>query len=157
MHFIIAAGSSLGSGYLREALDHIATNPNFTIHGVSRTYCNKSEYAPKNYLFFNCAIALSSFLEPQALYWELRSIEQKLGRIRSYANSPRTLDLDVMLSFPFSYSSRDFTVPHCGTFKRSFFVTCAIEALQLAGWPTPFSLYQARSRLKPSVLVPCYN
>lgn len=155
MRFIIAAGSSRSSDDLDGALELLTACPSLTVHGVSKKYRNKSEFTRRNYLFFNCAIALSSSLEPKALYRELRSIEQRLGRIRSYTNSPRTLDLDILLSFPFSYTSKDFTIPHCSMFNRSFFVTCAIEVIQLAGWPTPFSLYQARWRLKPSVLVPC--
>ncbi len=155
MRYIIAAGSSCDQAYLEKAAREILACRSMTFHGMSRIYKNKSEGTPINRLFFNCAMALSTNLEPHFFYRELKSIETRLGRIRGYANSPRTIDLDVLLSFPFSYKSSTFSIPHQQFFRRIFFVSCALEVIKSVGWPTPTSLYQARSRQAPGVLIAC--
>ncbi|MCA9507215.1 MAG: 2-amino-4-hydroxy-6-hydroxymethyldihydropteridine diphosphokinase [Myxococcales bacterium] len=157
MRFIISAGSSISADYLEKALSEISCTSKITVHNMSNKYCNQSQQMSINRLCFNSAIALSSDLEPYALFWELRQIEQKLGRIRSYSNAPRTIDLDVIISFPFSYCAHNFFVPHRELYQRNFFVFCAIEVLHLVGWPVPFLLYQARSKLPAKAWIACKN
>ncbi len=155
MRYIIAAGSSAKESYLGAAAREIMNCRAITFHGMSASYQNKSEQSPLNRLFFNCAMALSSELEPHFFYRELRAIEHRLGRVRSYANAPRTIDLDVLYAFPFAYSSSTFSIPHQELFRRSFFVSCALEVIKSVGWPTPISFYQARLRQGATVLIPC--
>lgn len=155
MEYIIALGSSVSAHYLKKATSLLKAKENFGFLAISRIYENKSLGMSPTRLCFNAAVALRSELEPHALYRELKTIEQAQGRIRSYTNAPRTLDIDVLLSMQFSYTSESFFIPHKEFFRRSFFVSCAIEVIQSVGWPTPFSLYQANLRQGTSLLIPC--
>ncbi len=156
-YFIISAGSSCPNAhkYFIAACKLINKSRYMTLYGASNMYKNGSLGMPINQMFYNCALAVSSHLEPHAFYRELKVIEHKLGRIRSYKNAPRTIDLDVLLSFNLSYKSPSFFIPHPETYKRSFFVKCACELIKSLGWPTPFSLLGSRRRLARSYLAPC--
>ncbi len=155
MDYIIALGSSVHEQYLRKARDEMKEKLSLSFLAMSRIYKNESLAMPHKRLCFNAAVALRSELEPHALYRELRAIELKLGRIRPYINASRTIDMDVLLAFPFSYSSESFLIPHRQFFQRSFFVSCAFEVIKSVGWPMPFSLEQAKMRQGTSVLIPC--
>lgn len=153
--FIICAGSSCPNAdrYFNAAAQLINKSPSMVLHGVSNTYKNGSLATSINRMFYNCALAVSSHLEPLAFYRELKVIEHSLGRIRSYKNAPRTIDLDILLSLNLCYKSQSFFIPHPETFKRSFFVKCAYELIKSLGWPIPFSLLAARGLLAKSYLV----
>lgn len=155
MRYIISLGSSVGKIYINNALEELNNHCEIVYYGSSKIYYNKSVGTVRNCLFYNCAAAVSSELEPQAFFRELRAIEQKLGRIRTYRNAARTLDIDIILSFPFSYNNNSLIIPHGAIFERSFFVYCAIEVIQFVGWPVLYSLCAARARLGISTMSPC--
>ena len=52
--------------------------------------------------FINAVGAIETVLEPRALLDALLALEAARGRARTFANAPRTLDLDVLL-----YGERD--------------------------------------------------
>jgi 2-amino-4-hydroxy-6-hydroxymethyldihydropteridine diphosphokinase len=155
--YIISAGSCdyRGLRYLEHAKNNLLQSSKFILSGQSRIFKNSSKYAKINRLYYNTAFAVESLLEPLAFYRELRSIESKLGRIRTYKNSPRTLDLDVLIAFNLSYKTSTFCVPHREAYARNFFVVCAVEALIAAHWPIPIALIHARARMSRDLLVAC--
>jgi 2-amino-4-hydroxy-6-hydroxymethyldihydropteridine diphosphokinase len=155
--FIVAAGSSHHEAfyYLEQAERRISRYQNIKICAKSRVFKNCSKFSSINRLFFNQAFALETYLEPLVFYRELRSIESFSGRIRSYKNAPRTLDLDILLLSNLKYKSSNFRVPHAQTFLRSFFVVCAQEALMRARWPIPVELALAATRGGRDYLVAC--
>lgn len=155
--FVIAAGSSHHNGlfYLAQAERRISGYKNIIIHSKSRIFKNCSKFSKTNRLYFNQAFALKTIFEPLVLYRELRSIEHTMGRIRTYKNAPRTLDLDILLLSNLEYKSSTFQVPHAQAFVRSFFVVCAKEALVRAHWPVPAALILAKTRGGCDYLVPC--
>lgn len=156
-NFIVAAGSSHHHAmyYLAQAELIICQNKNIKICAKSRLFKNGSKFSKTNRLYYNQAFALSSFFEPLAFYRELRSIESSLGRIRTYKNAPRTIDLDILLLSNLEYKSSTFRVPHAQAFVRSFFVVCAQEALMRAHWPTPATLALAKTRGGRDYMVAC--
>lgn len=145
--YVVALGSChpLGCTYLKKAESLMAKCDFITIHGKSDILKNPSVGMSVNRVFYNNALAIFSPREPLVLYRELRAIELKLGRIRSYKNSPRTIDLDILLSFELNYQSGTFFVPHKQLLKRDFFLICAKKAIKQAGWPLPYSLLHAHA------------
>lgn len=154
--YIVVAGSShhAAKSYLSAAQKHIAATKNINLIATSRIFKNCSQNTNMNRLFFNRAFALTCSLEPRVFYRELKSIEFKLGRIRAYKNSPRTIDLDVLMAINLKYKSLSFCVPHSQCFARSFFVVCAMEAIMIARWPLPQALTRANSKFGCDYLVP---
>ena len=155
--YLIAAGSCHHNGiyYLAQAEKILSQHYNFMLCAKSKIYKNCSKFSYTNRLYYNLAFAVKTRLEPLVFYRELRSIESTLGRIRTYKNSPRTLDLDILMVSNLEYKSSTFRVPHTQAFVRSFFVVCAREALMHAGWPTPIDLTMAKTRGGRDYLVAC--
>lgn len=156
-NFIVAAGSSHHNAlyYLAQAELRFSQYQNIKLCAKSRIYKNCSKFSKTNRLYYNQAFALSTFFEPLVFYRELRSIESLLGRIRTYKNAPRTLDLDILLLSNLEYKSSIFRIPHAQTFVRSFFVVCAKEALMRAHWPEPMTLALAKTRGGRDYMVVC--
>jgi 2-amino-4-hydroxy-6-hydroxymethyldihydropteridine diphosphokinase len=62
--------------------------------------------------FINTTIVVATSLEPRALLRVLWRIENRFGRRRSFANAPRTLDLDMIFFEDRVLSYPELIVPH---------------------------------------------
>lgn len=62
--------------------------------------------------FFNSVIVLRTSMPPRAFMRYLLRIERRFGRIRSFPNAPRTLDLDILFFDRRRIDTADLTVPH---------------------------------------------
>ena len=116
----IGLGANLGDrlGTLRTAVQRLRTFGRVT--AVSSLY----ETEPVGYLeqprFLNAVVALETALPPAGLLRALLSIERDLGRTRSFANAPRTLDLDLLLVEDVILDIPDLTLPHPRLPERAF-------------------------------------
>jgi len=71
--------------------------------------------------FVNSAVEIMTDLEPVELLAELRQIETDLGRKRDNdKNSPRTLDIDILLYDFIVMNTKDLVIPHPEILKRLF-------------------------------------
>lgn len=70
--------------------------------------------------FINAVACLSSSLDPIELLSALQAIEQAFGRERPYPNSPRTLDLDLLLYGSARIDSSRLQIPHPRMLERAF-------------------------------------
>lgn len=147
-HYILSLGSSHhhGAGYIKRAIDGIVDKKIARLCGQSRIYKNGASMTTYNSAFYNCALAVSSAMHPQVLYRELFALELALGRVRTYRNARRTIDIDIVMSLGFTYKSSNFYLPHKEALNRIFFVLPAIEALKSAGWQLPISVVQAATQ-----------
>ncbi|MDP1783825.1 MAG: 2-amino-4-hydroxy-6-hydroxymethyldihydropteridine diphosphokinase [Sulfuricurvum sp.] len=62
--------------------------------------------------FENTVIEIVTSLTPRRLLRRIWRIEKHFGRKRSFANAPRTLDLDMIFFDNRSIKTRELTVPH---------------------------------------------
>lgn len=77
--------------------------------------------------YINAVAEIKTDLEPLQLLHSLQAIENDFGRVRLYKNSPRTLDLDVLLYEDFSSDSAELSVPHPRMHLRSFVLMPLME------------------------------
>ncbi len=77
--------------------------------------------------YINAVAEIKTDLEPLQLLHRLQAIENDFGRVRLYKNSPRTLDLDVLLYEGFNSDSAELTVPHPRMHLRSFVLMPLME------------------------------
>lgn len=70
--------------------------------------------------FFNLVCAGRAALEPEALLDATSRVERELGRRRSFANAPRTLDVDILAYGDRVIRSRRLVVPHPRLHQRAF-------------------------------------
>ena len=116
----IGLGANLGDRMtmLRTAIQRLETLGG--IAGVSSLY----ETEPVGYLaqpsFLNAVVALDTAQAPADLLGALLSIERDLGRVRSFPNAPRTLDLDLLLVDDVILDTPELTLPHPRLHERAF-------------------------------------
>ncbi|WP_415398053.1 2-amino-4-hydroxy-6-hydroxymethyldihydropteridine diphosphokinase [Sulfurimonas sp. CS5] len=68
--------------------------------------------------FLNSIIVLQVSMQPLAFLGYLHRVEKKFARKRSFANAPRTLDLDIIF-FDSRFMKTDrLTIPHLSWFER---------------------------------------
>lgn len=68
--------------------------------------------------FYNTVIEIATSLQPRALLRLLWRIEKHFGRVRSFPNAPRTLDLDMIFFDSRKISTKELTVPHLSWNER---------------------------------------
>ena len=62
--------------------------------------------------FFNSIIVLKTSMQPKAFLKYLLRLEKRFARKRTFANAPRTLDLDIIFFDNRHITSKDLIVPH---------------------------------------------
>lgn len=62
--------------------------------------------------FINGVLLIETTLQPRALMRHLLRIEKRFGRVRTFANAPRTLDLDILFYDKRRVHHKDLVIPH---------------------------------------------
>ena len=70
--------------------------------------------------FYNSVIEIATDLPPHALLGVCLGIEAALGRIRSFKNGPRIIDLDLLIYEGAEIGDENLTVPHPRIGERAF-------------------------------------
>ena len=68
--------------------------------------------------FFNSIIVLQVNMQPKEFLGYLMRLEKKFGRRRSFANAPRTLDLDIIFFEDRVIKTEKLTIPHADWSNR---------------------------------------
>lgn len=125
----IGLGSNIAEPLVqvRQAVQAIDQFPDTRVLARSAMYSS----APVGYLeqpdFINAVIKVETALTPFALLHALLDLERKQGRTREFLNSPRTLDLDVLLYDDLQHHEHGLTVPHPQMHKRAFVLLPLLE------------------------------
>ena len=96
--------------------------------------------APVGYVnqpdFVNAVAAIRTALSPSALLDALLAVERGHGRVREFANAPRTLDLDLLLYGDARIDEPGLEIPHPRLHERAFVLGPLAEldpALEIPG------------------------
>jgi 2-amino-4-hydroxy-6-hydroxymethyldihydropteridine diphosphokinase len=125
----IGLGSNMvdPSAQVHQAMQAIDQLPDTRVLARSSLYRS----APVGYLeqpdFINAVVKIETALAPRALLQALLALEQQQGRTREFLNSPRTLDLDVLLYDDLQHHEHGLTVPHPQMHKRAFVLLPLLE------------------------------
>lgn len=125
----IGLGSNMvnPSSQVRQAMQSIDQLPETRVLARSSLYRS----APVGYLeqpdFINAVVQVETELAPRDLLQALLELEQQQGRTREFLNSPRTLDLDVLLYDDLQHHEHGLTVPHPQMHKRAFVLLPLLE------------------------------
>ena len=103
---------------LRQALHLLGEKVD--IEKVSPLY----ETAPVGYteqpLFLNLVLIGKTLLKPLRLLSWLKALEAKMGRVTSFLNGPRLIDIDILFYDDKVINSKDLVIPHPRLVVRSF-------------------------------------
>ena len=133
----IALGANLEDPVVqvRAGLAALATLPDTQLLMQSSLY----RTAPVGYAdqpdFINAVAAVDTELSPRELLDALLAIELNHGRVRQFANAPRTLDLDVLLYDDAEVHETGLTIPHPRMHERAFVLAPLSEIAPLCEIP----------------------
>ncbi len=125
----IALGSNLAepAAQLRAGFAAIAELPRTRLTARSSLYRS----APVGYAnqpdFINAVAAIETALAPRELLEALLNAEHARGRVRGFANAPRTLDLDIVVYGDRQVSEPGLTIPHPRLHERAFVLVPLVE------------------------------
>ena len=114
-------GGNIGDrlGYLQQACNQI-TNKIGEIIKCSSMYETAPWGNQHQSNFLNQVLLVKTPLEPSLLLQTILSIEEGMGRIRTFENQPRTIDIDILYFNDVKENSNVLTIPHPRIFSRKF-------------------------------------
>ena len=90
------------------------------VQSVSSLYETEPVEVTEQTWFLNCAVALKTAETPESLMSALLGIEQAMGRRRTQAKGPRTIDIDILLFGDAVLNAPYVTIPHPAMQNRRF-------------------------------------
>ena len=118
----IGIGTNIGDrlGNIRSAIEALRHLPGTQVTKVSDIY----ETEPWGYTqqdnFLNACIEVETVLSPKSLLGACLGIEAAFGRERPFKNSPRILDMDLLLYEGVTMGEGELTLPHPRIGERAF-------------------------------------
>jgi 2-amino-4-hydroxy-6-hydroxymethyldihydropteridine diphosphokinase len=117
----LSLGSNLGDrmGNLREAMRRLAELG--TVLACSSFYETEPvDVTEEQPWYMNCVVAMATQLAAGDFLKGMLAIEQAMGRQRTHAKSPRTIDIDIVLFGDLRIEDTELTIPHPGMRQRRF-------------------------------------
>lgn len=128
---VIALGSNLAEPQqqVAAAIAAIAALDDVQVLHSSSLYQTKPVGYAAQPDFVNAVMAITTSLSAHALLGALQQIENRFGRVRSFRNAPRTLDLDVIDYHGERINSADLQLPHPRAHLRQFVMVPLAEIM----------------------------
>lgn len=152
---VVSLGSNLGERMyaLQGALDALGDTPEVWITGVSSVYETDPVDAPEgSETFLNVVLTLDTTLSARTLLERAHAVEAAYGRDRSVdvpVNSPRTLDVDLIVVGDRHADDADLKLPHPRAAERAFVLLPWSELepdAELPGYGTVVELLEKTGR-----------
>jgi len=121
----VSLGSNVGrrASYLRRALAALAKLPGTRLLAASAVRETEPVGVPPEFAaqkFLNQAALFETTLSPIAFSRAMHAVEDRLGRVRTVRNGPRTIDLDLILFGDVRMDTPELTLPHPRARERAF-------------------------------------
>jgi 2-amino-4-hydroxy-6-hydroxymethyldihydropteridine diphosphokinase len=116
----LGLGSNLGKREknLRQALTLLSLKVN--LEEVSSVYETEPVGYKEQPLFLNMVCRIATNLAPEELSHLAKEIETRMGRIPSFPNAPRIIDIDILFYDNKIMETRNLTIPHPRLHDRAF-------------------------------------
>lgn len=118
----IALGANLDDPgrQVEQAILELDALPDTRLNSRSSLYASRPDGYADQPDFVNAVASITTRLPPRELLDSLLAIEQRHGRVRTFRNSPRTLDLDILLYNGLSVDEPGLRLPHPRMHERLF-------------------------------------
>lgn len=122
---VVSLGSNLGNraAYLRRAVKALAALPETRLVAASEVIETEGVDVPSEFAalkFLNQVALLETTLSPLAFSRAMHGIEDRLGRVRTVKNGPRTVDIDLITFGSVRMDTTELTLPHPRAHERDF-------------------------------------
>lgn len=154
MKAVLGLGSNQGDSRttLRSALDALDALHSTTVTAVSSLY----QTSPVGYVdqpdFYNVVAEVETSLSPHALLGACLGIEAALGRVRTFPNAPRVIDIDLLFMGNIRSSDPELLLPHPRAMERGFVLFPLLE-LHPDGYGFQMDIAAAANRVDSSGVV----
>lgn len=122
-NIFLSLGSNIGERLwnLESAISRLNSHTQISIHSVSKFYKTEPLYNKHQSDFLNCAVKLSTDLQPEALLSSCLQIEYEIGRCRNNRkNRSRLIDIDIVFFGEEIIHHSELYVPHRQYSERRF-------------------------------------
>ncbi len=154
MKAALGLGSNQGDSrtILRMALDALDALQGTSVTAVSSLY----RTSPVGYTdqpdFYNAVAEVETSLSPHALLGACLGIEAALGRVRTFRNAPRIIDIDLLFMENIRSSDSELILPHPRAMERGFVLIPLLE-LHPDGQGFQMDIAAAADRVGPSGVI----
>jgi len=128
---LIGLGSNLDKPQQQviKAIDAIKKVDRIHFQRASSLYESSPQGPQDQENFCNAAILVSTNLPPEHLLYELQSIENHFGRIKTRYWGERVIDLDILYygQFKIDIETPDLRIPHLQALTRDFVIVPVLE------------------------------
>jgi 2-amino-4-hydroxy-6-hydroxymethyldihydropteridine diphosphokinase len=143
---ILGLGANVGRP-LEQLAEAVAALRAFVhVHAVSSVYRTEPVGFGDQPDFLNVVVAGGTALEPEALLDATQGVEAAMGRVRTFANAPRPIDVDLLAYGDREVATSRLTLPHPGIAKRGFVLYPLAEVAP--AWVHPVLRQTARELLR---------
>lgn len=118
----LGLGSNVGdrSDVLRKAVAGISQLPCTTVGRCSSIYETEPWGDSDQAAFLNCALEITTCLDPTGLLTRLKDLEIQLGRVPTRKYGPRVLDIDILVYGSLVLETEELRIPHPMLGQRRF-------------------------------------
>ena len=122
MKAVLGLGSNIGEKQknIERALSSLNLVPGTRVLRVSSFYATSPVGFLRQDDFINACAEIETSLSPGALLGACLGIEAAMGRERPFQNSPRVIDIDMLIIQGYSCCTDELIVPHLRMFERAF-------------------------------------
>jgi 2-amino-4-hydroxy-6-hydroxymethyldihydropteridine diphosphokinase len=116
----LALGSNIGNrlANLKAAIGNLT--PQMAVKNRSSVYETPPWGFTAQAEFLNQVIMVETYLKPQALLSHLKRLEIALGRVPSFQNGPRLIDIDILFFDDLVLDTPPLVIPHPRLHQRAF-------------------------------------
>lgn len=97
------------------------------IFAVSRVYESAPVGHAEQEVFWNLVVRVSTSLGPLELLVRLKAIESAMGRVATFANGPRLIDIDILFYNDIVLNDGEVVIPHPRALERAFVLRPLLE------------------------------
>lgn len=149
MKYVLGLGTNMGdrAENLAQCVKALELAPETQIIKKSAVY----ETSPVGYAnqqdFYNCCILAESGLNPHEMLGLCLGIECGLGRIRSFKNGPRVIDVDLLMAEDKIIRTPNLVVPHPRMNERLFVLLPMLDLFE-DGTAFGFDFFSQAEKIK---------
>lgn len=127
---VLEFGANLGNreSNIKSAIEAVKKLPETKVIAVSKFYETEPFGVPnKQNNYINCCAKIETNLEPHTLLGACLGIEASMGRVRTFKNASRVIDIDLILYGTLKVYSKDLILPHPRMLERTFVLVPLLE------------------------------